>query len=91
MNITPYCSFRFPKAIIQHAIWLYLWTASRTRLSAARSGSCTRPRRPRCGLDVLLRDILPRILTAALRATLYAKAAATTGWAWAVRGPRPTC
>ena len=24
MNTTPYRGFRFPKAIIQHAIWLYL-------------------------------------------------------------------
>ena len=24
MNLTPYRGFRFPKAIIQHAIWLYL-------------------------------------------------------------------
>jgi transposase-like protein len=24
MNTTPYHGFRFPKAIIQHAIWLYL-------------------------------------------------------------------
>jgi hypothetical protein len=65
--------------------------ASRARPSAARSGSCTRPRRPRRGPDILLGDILPRILTAALRATLHAKAAATAGWARAVRGPRPTC
>ena len=27
MKTTPFRGFRFPKAIIQHEIWLYLWTS----------------------------------------------------------------
>ncbi len=44
MNLTPYRGFRFPKAIIQHAIWLYLRFMRSLRdveeLLAERSGLC---------------------------------------------------
>jgi transposase-like protein len=37
MSTTPYRGFRFPKAIIQHAIWLYLrWVARFGPLIAGR-------------------------------------------------------
>jgi putative transposase len=47
MATTPYRGFRFPKAIIQHAIWLYLRFTLSLRdveeLLAAASSSPTRP------------------------------------------------